>query len=94
MSVFRPGLFRGKVALVTGGGTGIGKAIARELLELGRVRYLCSALKSLIISVVVDCKVAIASRSLDKLESAAKELRNYGEVQTFKCNIRNEGDVQ
>ena len=32
---FAPGLFDGQVALVTGGGTGIGFATARELLQLG-----------------------------------------------------------
>ena len=34
-SVFRKGLFKGKSAIVTGGGTGIGKAITQELLYLG-----------------------------------------------------------
>lgn len=35
MSIFRKGLFNNKVAIVTGGGSGIGKAIAVELLSLG-----------------------------------------------------------
>ncbi len=34
-SVFKAGLFNSKVAIVTGGGTGIGKAITSELLQLG-----------------------------------------------------------
>ena len=34
-SVFRDGLFSGRVAIVTGGGTGIGKATALELARLG-----------------------------------------------------------
>lgn len=35
LRVFKAGLFNSKVAIVTGGGTGIGKAITSELLQLG-----------------------------------------------------------
>jgi citronellol/citronellal dehydrogenase len=34
-SIFRPGLFEGHVAVITGGGSGIGLAIARVLVDLG-----------------------------------------------------------
>ena len=76
-SVFRKDLFSGKVAIVTGGGTGIGKAITEELVELG-------------------CKVVIASRTLEKVETAAKEInetRKVDSVYPYQCNIRNEDQV-
>lgn len=34
-SIFAPGLFAGQVAIVTGGGTGIGLEVAKELAYLG-----------------------------------------------------------
>jgi len=37
MSVFRPNLFQNCVAIVTGGGTGIGRAISYELISLGKM---------------------------------------------------------
>ncbi|MDA0676584.1 MAG: SDR family NAD(P)-dependent oxidoreductase, partial [Chloroflexi bacterium] len=50
------GSLEGKVAIVTGGGTGIGKGIAKAFAEQG-------------------CNLVLAARNLDRLESAADELR-------------------
>src|SRR2546421_6030458 len=41
-SIFRPELFDGQVFLITGGGTGIGRAIVRELSSLGASVAICS----------------------------------------------------
>jgi citronellol/citronellal dehydrogenase len=41
-SVFRPGLFAGQTVIVSGGGTGIGRAIAGELAALGARVVICS----------------------------------------------------
>lgn len=40
-SPFRPGLLEGRVAIITGGGTGIGRAIAEEYASLGAKVALC-----------------------------------------------------
>lgn len=41
-SIFRDGLFTGQTVIVSGGGTGIGRAIARELAALGAAVVICS----------------------------------------------------
>lgn len=44
-TIFKPGLFTGTAALITGGGTGIGLRIARELAQLGAIVVLASRKK-------------------------------------------------
>ena len=39
--MFRPELLQGKRILITGGGTGLGRAMADRFLELGAVVYIC-----------------------------------------------------
>lgn len=65
-----------KVAIVTGGGRGIGKAIATGLAEAG-------------------AHLVIASRKLEKLQSTADELTQFGnKVIPVKCDMESETDIK
>src|ERR1700681_2273996 len=46
--MFKPGLFKGKRILVTGGGTGLGREMAAKYLELGAELTLCGRRKSVL----------------------------------------------
>ena len=59
--VFRDGLLDGQVALITGGGSGIGRGIADVLASLG-------------------AHVVLASRKVERVELAAREIRAAGEL--------------
>ncbi|CAL9689059.1 unnamed protein product [Knipowitschia caucasica] len=80
-SVFRPGLFNHKVAIVTGGGTGIGKAISAELLELG-----CNV-------VIASRNAGKLKVAVDELKTKIS-LPNPATVSSVPCNIRNEDEVK
>ncbi|XP_015249472.1 PREDICTED: peroxisomal trans-2-enoyl-CoA reductase-like [Cyprinodon variegatus] len=80
-SVFRPGLLNHRVAIVTGGGTGIGKAISSELLELG-----CSVVIS---SRKADRLEAAAQEMRKRIPT-----NSPANVTPVPCNIRSEDEVK
>ncbi|XP_065097170.1 peroxisomal trans-2-enoyl-CoA reductase [Paramisgurnus dabryanus] len=80
-SVFKAGLFNHKVAVVTGGGTGIGKAITSELLQLG-----CSVVIS---SRKVERLTSAAEELTQKIPPSSP-----AKVTPIQCNIRNEEEVK
>ncbi|NP_001017727.1 peroxisomal trans-2-enoyl-CoA reductase [Danio rerio] len=80
-SVFKAGLFNHKVAVVTGGGTGIGKAITSELLQLGCSVVISSRKLERLKSAAEELTLKIPSSSPAK-------------VTPIECNIRNEDEVK
>jgi NAD(P)-dependent dehydrogenase (short-subunit alcohol dehydrogenase family) len=66
----------GRVALITGGGSGIGFGIAKAFAQTG-------------------AKLVLASRNVDRLNSAVEELKNLGaEVIAVQADVRNYQDVE
>ena len=78
-STFRPGLFKGKVAIVTGGGTGIGKAITQELLHLGA---------KVVIAPRNEERLRLEAREMSDMANSPETI-----VKAVPCNIREESQV-
>lgn len=78
-SIFSSNLFRDKVAIVTGGATGIGAAIANELCYLG-----CN--------VMIASRNTERLKAAANAMTNNSELR--GKASYVKCNIRSESDVK
>jgi NAD(P)-dependent dehydrogenase (short-subunit alcohol dehydrogenase family) len=77
-SPFRPGLFDGRVALITGGGTGIGRAIAEELGSLGASIAICGRRQE----PLDECAAALEARSIHAY-SATCDIRDADAVSNY-----------
>lgn len=87
-TVFCKNLFAGKVAIVTGGGTGLGKAITKELAELG-----CDV-------VIASRKLEKLQEAAQEINHYVRERKQSNskpspraQVDSFQCNIRQESQV-
>ena len=79
-SVFRPGLFAGKVVMVTGGGSGLGRCTAHELVSLGAS------------VILVGRSMAKLETVRDELAEDYPE--SVERVRCHSCDIRDEASVK
>jgi citronellol/citronellal dehydrogenase len=83
-SIFKAGLFRDQVAIVTGGATGIGFATARSLLELGARVAICGRNSE---------KLELARAQLVSVAKRATPDRKGDSVYVAPCDIREASQI-
>ena len=83
LDVFRPGLFDGQVALITGGGSGIGRGIADTLAALGAHVVLASRKQER-----VDAAAAEIRAAGGRASAVAVDVREAERVQQVVAQVR------
>ena len=81
-SIFRPGLFAGQTAIVTGGGSGIGLCTALVLGELGARVAICGRNPERLES----GRFALSARGID-VHAATCDIRNVEEIAVFVAGV-------
>jgi citronellol/citronellal dehydrogenase len=93
-SVFREGLFRGQVALVTGAGSGIGRCTAHELAALGARVALVGRKAEKLKAVAAEIGAAARTYACDirEEEAVAKAVSNVlADLGRIDCLVNNAG---
>ncbi|MFO0611835.1 MAG: SDR family oxidoreductase [Polyangiaceae bacterium] len=85
-SMFREGLFRGQVALITGGGSGIGLSAAREIASLGASVAICGRKAEKIQSALE----LLAKDGIEeaRLYGATCDIRDAEQVATYVADVQ------
>lgn len=81
-SPLRPGLFDGRVVLITGGGTGIGRAIAEEMAGLGAKIAICGRRTE----PLVECANALIAQGYEA-HYASCDIRDSDAVSAFVADV-------
>ena len=91
-SIFYKDLFSSKVAIVTGGGTGIGRAITTELASLG-CKVVIASRKLERLEIAAQKINEVVSTKDPSSDSTTGNHTSSARVHPYQCNIRNEEEV-
>jgi NAD(P)-dependent dehydrogenase (short-subunit alcohol dehydrogenase family) len=91
--MFQPDLLRNKRILITGGGTGLGKAMAARFLELGATVYICGRRENVLDDTAAELcargsihAIACDVRSLDAVEAMIDTIWKSGPLDILVNN--------
>ena len=85
--MFQQNLLQSRRALITGGGTGLGKATARRFLELGATVYICGRREKVLAETEAEL------RPLGNIHSAPCDVRYPGDVEKMIATIWQDGPL-
>lgn len=80
--MLRDDALKGKVIIVTGGGTGLGKSITRYLLQLGANVTICSR------------RQAVIEATAKELMDEVGRTDGFGQVLAVPCDVRNTAEIE
>jgi NAD(P)-dependent dehydrogenase (short-subunit alcohol dehydrogenase family) len=75
--MFKPGAFKGKTIVITGGGTGLGKSMGKYLLELGANLVITSRKKEVLEKTATELQLQTGGQVL----AVACDVRKYEEIE-------------
>ena len=78
--VFKPDLLKGKRILITGGGTGLGKAMGRRYMELGADLFICGRRGEVLAEAAKEHMAAVPGR---RVETAVCDIRDPEAVEAM-----------
>ncbi len=85
--MFSKDLLQSKRALITGGGTGLGKAMARKYLELGARVYICGRREDVLKGTCEE----LGAETKGSISSFVCDVRDVAAVEAMITNIWNDG---
>jgi NAD(P)-dependent dehydrogenase (short-subunit alcohol dehydrogenase family) len=87
--MFRPDLLANKRILITGGGTGLGKAMARRFLELGARLHICGRREE----VLEQTAAELSAATKGSIHAIPCDVRNLDAVEAMIDSIWHEGPL-